>query len=83
MLRGVNADLYITGELGHYEIPHAARQRNAWCLLVEHSNSERGFLDSVLAQKLSQELQQMGHVGTVLVSKKDAEPIQLFWQNNQ
>lgn len=77
-MRGVDADMYITGELGHHEILHATRHKKAWCLLVEHSNSERGFLKDVLAQKLSQELQKMGHDGSVLISKSDVEPIQLF-----
>ena len=77
-MRGIDADMYITGELGHHEILHATRHKNAWCLLVEHSNSERGFLKDVLAQKLSQELQKMGHDGNVLISKSDIEPIQLF-----
>ena len=72
MLRGVDADMYITGELGHHEILHATKQKHACCILVEHSNSERGYLKDVLIQKLSHELQKMGdHDGTVLLSKKD------------
>jgi putative NIF3 family GTP cyclohydrolase 1 type 2 len=78
VLRGVDADMYITGELGHHEILHATRHKDACCLLVEHSNSERGFLKEVLAQRLSQELQKMDHDGSVLVSQMDVEPIQLF-----
>lgn len=77
VLRDVEADMYITGELGHHEVLHA-RHKHAWCLLAEHSNTERGYLSAVLAQRLSKELQSMGHAGSVLVSESDAEPIQLF-----
>ncbi|XP_044271597.1 NIF3-like protein 1 [Tribolium madens] len=43
VLRGLNADLYLTGEMSHHEVLDAT-QNGVHVILTEHSNSERGFL---------------------------------------
>lgn len=43
VLRGVSADVYITGEMSHHEVLDA-RHQNVSVILCNHSNSERGFL---------------------------------------
>merc|ERR1719204_32228 len=47
LLKGVDTDLYITGEMSHHEVLAAvAEGRNV--LLSEHTHTERGFLMSVV-----------------------------------
>ena len=71
LLNGVNADLYITGEMSHHEVLAViAEGRNV--LLSEHTHTERGFLKSVV---------EMLHVQTMnsiefIVSEADCNPIQ-------
>ena len=47
VLKGVNADLYVTGELSHHEVLHAVESGRS-VVLCEHSNSERGFLKTLV-----------------------------------
>lgn len=44
VLRGVAADVYITGEMSHHDVLDAVHQ-NVSVVLCNHSNSERGFLE--------------------------------------
>lgn len=50
VLRGVKADLYLTGEMPHHDVLDAV-QSGTSVVLCEHSNTERGFL-CVLQQTL-------------------------------
>ena len=47
VLKGVAADLYVTGELSHHEVLHAVESGRS-VILCEHSNSERGFLKTLV-----------------------------------
>lgn len=71
-LRGVKADLFITGEMLHHDILEANHTGTS-VLLINHSDSERGFLTYVLPtlQKLFQNKIE------VVVSKIDKDPIMI------
>eukprot|EP00128_Syssomonas_multiformis_P014852 Colp12_sorted_trinity150504_noHs@28252 len=71
VLRGVKADAYVTGEMGHHEALEAT-SNGIPVLLAEHSNSERGFLKS-LAEELSSRIK--AHNVPVVVSKLDRDPL--------
>lgn len=43
VLKGVKADLYITGEMSHHDVLDA-QHNGTTCILLNHSNSERQFL---------------------------------------
>ena len=53
---GVNADLFITGEMGHHQVLELCDRQNAHVLLTEHSNCERGYLREVFTPLLSKTL---------------------------
>ena len=55
VLKGVEADLLFTGELSHHEAL-AATEKGQCVITLFHSNSERGYLSSVLRQKLTTSL---------------------------
>jgi len=69
---GREADLYLTGEMGHHEVL-AATAQGASVLLCEHSNSERGYLPT-LARALRR---RFGRAVSVVVSARDAEPLRV------
>ncbi|XP_054711584.1 NIF3-like protein 1 [Uloborus diversus] len=48
ILKGVVADLYITGEMSHHDLLDA-NHKNVSVILSEHSNSERGYLQELIA----------------------------------
>ncbi|KAJ2847172.1 hypothetical protein GGI22_006053, partial [Coemansia erecta] len=74
------ADLYVTGEMGHHDAL-AATAKGTSCILGEHSNTERGYLRAVLAKRLQQELDSDGSQGggeepaSIVVSNLDKDPI--------
>ncbi|KAN0135627.1 NGG1p interacting factor 3 [Lactarius tabidus] len=79
MLLGVDADVYLTGEMSHHEVLAAvATGRNV--LLCGHTNTERGYLP-VLATKLREKL--AAHEGNekdfipaaVHISQEDKHPL--------
>ncbi|KAL8735580.1 MAG: hypothetical protein Q9166_000749 [cf. Caloplaca sp. 2 TL-2023] len=57
VLKGVEADLLFTGELSHHEAL-AATEKGQCVITLFHSNSERGFLSSVLREKLTNVLKE-------------------------
>lgn len=69
-LRGVKADLFITGEMLHHDILEANHSGTS-VLLINHSDSERGFLNyiSPIFRKLFENKIE------VIVSAADKEPI--------
>ncbi|XP_069100385.1 NIF3-like protein 1 isoform X1 [Pleurodeles waltl] len=72
VLQGVDADLYLTGEMSHHEVLDAVA-RGTSVVLCEHSNTERGFLlelKDTLAAHLENKVQ-------VVVSKKDRDPLEV------
>jgi dinuclear metal center YbgI/SA1388 family protein len=73
LLRGNNADLWITGELSHHEAL-AACEAGVNVILCEHSNTERGYIRSTMRNEL-QEL--FGDQIQVLMSQVDKDPIEV------
>ncbi len=72
VLSGVNADLYITGEMSHHELLDSIHQgRNV--ILAEHSNTERGFLGE-LANKIKVLCEDRV---VVEVSSVDRDPVEI------
>lgn len=69
VLSGINADLYLTGEMSHHEVLDAVHN-NVTVILANHSNTERRYLQ-VFADKLSKEMPQL----KVCVSKVDRDPL--------
>jgi len=70
VLKGVKADLFITGELSHHEIL-AAIANNTSVILTEHTNCERGYLTvykQILAKMLNENID-------IMVSETDKDPI--------
>ncbi|KAL8722676.1 MAG: hypothetical protein Q9225_000908 [Loekoesia sp. 1 TL-2023] len=57
ILKGVEADLLFTGELSHHEAL-AATEKGQCVITLFHSNSERGYLSSVLRGKLTKVLKE-------------------------
>ncbi|KAL2441701.1 hypothetical protein ABEF95_016177 [Exophiala dermatitidis] len=55
VVRGCNADLVFTGELSHHEAL-GVTERGGSVITLFHSNSERGYLWSVMRDKLEAEL---------------------------
>ncbi|CAD0196736.1 unnamed protein product [Chrysodeixis includens] len=70
VLKGADADLYLTGEMLHHDVLDAA-QKGISVILTNHSDSERGFLkvfSNNFQNLLNNEVQ-------VLVSKLDKDPL--------
>lgn len=57
VLKNVNADLLFTGELSHHDAL-AATEKGQCVVTLFHSNTERGFLGSVLKKKLTEVLKE-------------------------
>ncbi|KAK1794280.1 hypothetical protein P4O66_011169 [Electrophorus voltai] len=72
VLQGVNADLYITGEMSHHEVLDAVA-RGTSVILCDHSNSERGFL-TVFKERLAAHLPDSV---TIAISKRDRDPLEV------
>lgn len=72
VLKGVAADLYLTGEMSHHEVLDAT-QNGINVILCEHSNSERGFL-RIFQKHLTTVLQ---NTVNVVVSEIDKDPLRV------
>lgn len=71
VLKAVDADLYLTGEMSHHEILDAVH-RNINVILCNHSNSERGYLvefKNIFTKRLDDASI------NIIVSKTDADPL--------
>lgn len=68
--KGVQADVYLTGEMSHHHIL-AATLNGSHVLLCEHTNTERGFL-GVLADTLQKA---WGNGVDISISEMDSDPI--------
>lgn len=71
VLKGVKADMYLTGEMSHHDVLDAV-SNGIHVVLGEHSNTERGFLKDVFSSILSVMLE--GKV-EIYQSSVDADPI--------
>ncbi|KLT40763.1 NGG1p interacting factor 3 [Cutaneotrichosporon oleaginosum] len=74
VLRGVKADLLLTGEMSHHEVL-ACVAGGQTVVLANHSNTERPYLKAVLQPWLQRELDTEGAGWEVLVSTTDADPL--------
>uniref|UniRef100_F7FUK4 NIF3-like protein 1 n=1 Tax=Monodelphis domestica TaxID=13616 RepID=F7FUK4_MONDO len=72
VLQGVEADLYLTGEMSHHDVLDAAAQ-GINVILCEHSNTERGFL-SELQDTLTAHLE---YKVNIILSETDRDPLQV------
>ncbi|XP_074047770.1 NIF3-like protein 1 [Macrotis lagotis] len=72
VLRGVEADLYLTGEMSHHDVLDATAQ-GINVILCEHSNTERGFL-SELQNTLAAHLENKVNI---VLSERDRDPLQV------
>ena len=70
VLRGVTADVFLTGEMSHHEVLNATSQGTS-VILCEHSNTERGYL-TVMKHKLQQVL---GDNIKITISNVDCDPL--------
>ncbi|PCH34142.1 NGG1p interacting factor 3 [Wolfiporia cocos MD-104 SS10] len=78
VLLGVDADVYLTGEMAHHEVLAAVASGHN-VILCGHTNTERGYLPT-LAEKLNRELSADGGLQQKLeirVSKQDRHPLQI------
>ena len=73
VLRGIEADVYLTGEMSHHEVLDAV-SHGVHVILCEHSNTERGFLTE-FKSKLNVLLDEKVNI---LVSSCDMDPLQVF-----
>ena len=71
VLKGVKADMYLTGEMSHHDVLDAV-SRGIHVVLAEHSNTERGFFKDEFCSALSVMLD--GKVA-IKQSTADADPI--------
>ena len=72
VLRGIKADLWLTGEMSHHEVLDATH-RGSTVVLCDHSNTERGYLEQlqhVLTERLENKVQ-------VIVSSADRDPLEV------
>lgn len=70
VLQGIEADLYLTGEMSHHDVLDAA-SRGINVILCEHSNTERGFL-SDLRDMLGTHLE---NKVDIILSEADRDPL--------
>ncbi|XP_058565733.1 NIF3-like protein 1 isoform X1 [Neofelis nebulosa] len=73
VLQGVEADLYLTGEMSHHDVLDAASQ-GINVILCEHSNTERGFL-SDLRDMLGAHLENKINI---ILSERDRDPLHVI-----
>ncbi len=73
VLDGVRADLLLTGEMSHHQVL-AAISRGSSVVLCEHTNTERGYLQSVYKKEVEKALQ--GKV-KVTVATTDRDPLEI------
>ncbi|CAD6577042.1 MAG: hypothetical protein TREMPRED_001847 [Tremellales sp. Tagirdzhanova-0007] len=75
VLKGVQADLLLTGEMSHHEVLAFVAAGQS-LILCNHTNTERPYLSQVLRPRLEDELNAESDSGwEVMVSKVDAEPL--------
>lgn len=71
VLHGIEADVYLTGEMSHHDVLDAVSNKHN-VILCEHSNTERGFLKT-LVPILSELFEENVHVS---VSQLDKDPLE-------
>lgn len=74
VLKGVEADLYITGEMSHHELLDASHS-NINVILCNHSNSERGYLKEF--KNILSNLLNDANV-KIHISETDVDPLETY-----
>lgn len=77
MLRGVDAELFFTGEMSHHDVIRS-NIAGASVILTEHSNCERGYLADVLQPALQSRLPLPDLPFDIVVSEADRDPITII-----
>jgi len=72
VFKGVNADLYYTGELSHHEALYFTESGSS-VITTNHSNSERAFL-SALKEQLAKEIDG----ANIIISQEDKDPFSVY-----
>ncbi|XP_046389870.1 NIF3-like protein 1 isoform X1 [Ischnura elegans] len=75
VLAGVDADVLLTGEMGHHDILEAVH-RGSHVILCDHSNTERGFLHHLVEDKVLDNL--FDGLIEVVMSTHDKEPLHVL-----
>ena len=73
VLSGVASDVYQTGEMGHHDVLEACSRGTA-VILCEHTNTERGFLQTVYKRQIESAL---GGQVEVVIAENDRDPLQI------
>ncbi|XP_006004863.1 NIF3-like protein 1 isoform X1 [Latimeria chalumnae] len=73
VLQGIEADLYLTGEMSHHDVLDAVAKGTS-VVLCEHSNTERGFLSELKEMLTARFHKQL----KVIVSSVDKDPLQVL-----
>ncbi|WWD16668.1 YbgI/family dinuclear metal center protein [Kwoniella shandongensis] len=84
MFKGVDAELFVTGEMSHHEVLSAVANGQS-VILANHTNTERPYLSQVLQPWLEKELNAETDLHDdapngkweVLVSRADADPLRV------
>lgn len=71
VFKGIDADLFYTGELSHHELLYF-KETGSSVIVCNHSNTERAFL-KVFKQQLEKELD-----ADILISQTDKDPLEFF-----
>ena len=74
VLKGIAADVYLTGEMSHHDVLDAVANKTS-VILCEHSNTERGYLKE-FARRLSGELDNDRVL--IKVSAVDRDPLEHY-----
>lgn len=77
LLRGVQADLHFTGELGHHEALYLVETGTS-AIVCGHSNTERGYLKEFREKLLKQLQQDYNGPVSVDISQTDRDPLETF-----
>ena len=72
----MDVDVLFTGELSHHEVL-AAVEQGKYVILCGHSNTERGYLQT-LRQKLQQEVAVEHEALEVVISEQDKDPLEII-----
>ncbi|KAJ9104055.1 hypothetical protein QFC19_004189 [Naganishia cerealis] len=80
LFKGINADCYFTGEMGHHDTL-ALTQKGKTVIACNHTNTERPYLKDVLKDWLKKELDaedgENGKSWEIVVSEMDRDPLEV------
>ncbi|KAJ9113625.1 hypothetical protein QFC22_005933 [Naganishia vaughanmartiniae] len=78
LFKGINADCYFTGEMGHHDTL-SLTQKGKSVIACNHTNTERPYLKDVLRDWLKKELdsEEAGKLWEVVVSEMDKDPLEV------